>query len=92
MRRAAHPVGDAPRQFAEYLAPVADVRTNSGDQVILDRSFGSNPATVAPLVTAAVQGLHDGGVGATLKHFPGLGGSAGDPHVAIPTDPESVEP
>jgi beta-N-acetylhexosaminidase len=71
------------------LAPVADVRTNYRDQVILDRSFGSNPATVGPLVAAAVQGLHDGGVGATLKHFPGLGGAAGDPHVAIPTDPES---
>lgn len=71
------------------LAPVADVRTNARDQVILDRSFGSNPAVVAPLVEAAVQGLHDGGVGATLKHFPGLGGAAGDPHVAIPTDPES---
>lgn len=71
------------------LAPVADVRTNPRDGVILDRSFGSNPAVVAPLVGAAVQGLHDGGVGATLKHFPGLGGAAGDPHVAIPTDPES---
>lgn len=71
------------------LAPVADVRTNPYDQVIGDRSFGSNPAAVAPLVGAAVQGLHDGGVGATLKHFPGLGGAAGDPHVAIPTDPES---
>jgi len=52
------------------LAPVADVRTNSRDDVILDRSYGSNPATVAPLVGAAVTGLHDGGVGATLKHFP----------------------
>jgi beta-N-acetylhexosaminidase len=72
------------------LAPVADVRTNSRDQVILDRSFGSNPSTVGPLVAAAVTGLHDGGVGATLKHFPGLGGAAGDPHVAIPTDPESL--
>ena len=71
------------------LAPVADVRTNPRDMVILDRSFGSNPAVVAPLVGAAVQGLHDGGVGATLKHFPGLGGAAGDPHLAIPTDPES---
>ena len=71
------------------LAPVADVRTNSGDQIILDRSFGSNPAIVSPLVGAAVQGLHDGGVGATLKHFPGLGGAAGDPHVAIPTDYET---
>jgi len=71
------------------LAPVADVRTNPRDQVILDRSFGSSPAVVSPLVSAAVQGLHDGGVGATLKHFPGLGGAGGDPHVAIPTDPES---
>jgi beta-N-acetylhexosaminidase len=71
------------------LAPVADVRTNPGDLVIGDRSFGSSPNSVAPLVAAAVQGLHDGGVGATLKHFPGLGGAAGDPHVAIPTDNES---
>jgi len=71
------------------LAPVADVRTNSLDGIIGARSFGSSPSVVAPLVAAAVQGLHDGGVGATLKHFPGLGGAAGDPHVAIPTDPES---
>lgn len=71
------------------LAPVADVRTNPRDNIIGDRSFGSNTGYVAPLVAAAVQGLHDGGVGVTLKHFPGLGGAAGDPHVAIPTDPES---
>lgn len=72
------------------LAPVADVRTNPLDDVIGDRSFGSTPQRVAPLVAAAVRGLHDGGVGATLKHFPGLGGAAGDPHVAIPTDNESL--
>jgi len=71
------------------LAPVADVRTNPRDLVLGDRSFGSDPARVGPLVAAAVKGLHDGGVGATLKHFPGLGGAAGDPHFAIPTDRES---
>src|SRR3989454_3097763 len=71
------------------LAPVADVRTNPRDEIIGAGAFGSNTAVVAPLVGAAVQGLHDGGVGATVKHFPGLGGQAGDPHVAIPTDPES---
>ena len=71
------------------LAPVADVRTNPHDGIIGDRSFGASPSVVAPSVAAAVQGLHDGGVGATVKHFPGLGGAAGDPHVAIPTDPES---
>jgi beta-N-acetylhexosaminidase len=72
------------------LAPVADVRTNSLDGIIGARSFGSSPSVVAPLVAAAVAGLHDGGVGATLKHFPGLGGAAGDPHEAIPTDHTSL--
>jgi beta-N-acetylhexosaminidase len=72
------------------LAPVADLRTNPADGVIGDRSYGSDPVVVGPLVAAAVTGLHDGGVGATLKHFPGLGGAAGDPHSAIPTDGESL--
>ena len=72
------------------LAPVADLRTNAADGVIGDRSYGSDPVVVGPLVAAAVTGLHDGGVGATLKHFPGLGGAAGDPHSAIPTDGESL--
>jgi beta-N-acetylhexosaminidase len=72
------------------LAPVADVRTNSLDGIIGARSFGASPSVVAPLVAAAVSGLHDGGVGATLKHFPGLGGAAGDPHEAIPTDHTSL--
>ena len=73
------------------LAPVADLRSNPADGVIGDRSFGGDPGVVGPLVAAAVNGLHDGGVAATLKHFPGLGGAAGDPHSAMPTDPESLD-
>ncbi|HXN05350.1 MAG TPA: glycoside hydrolase family 3 N-terminal domain-containing protein [Candidatus Acidoferrum sp.] len=73
------------------LAPVADLRTNPADAVIGDRSYGGDPSVVGPLVAAAVTGLHDGGVGATLKHFPGLGGAAGDPHSAMPTDGESLD-
>lgn len=71
------------------LAPVSDIRTNPADGVIGDRSFGSTAEAVSPLVTAAVEGLHDGGIGATLKHFPGLGGQAGDPHQSITTDDET---
>jgi beta-N-acetylhexosaminidase len=71
------------------LAPVSDLRTNPGDGVIGDRAYGSTADVVGPLVAAAVGGLHDGGIGATLKHFPGLGGQAGDPHRAMPTDPMS---
>jgi beta-N-acetylhexosaminidase len=73
------------------LAPVADLRWNPADAVIGDRSYGSDPGAVGPLVAAAVNGLHDGGVAATLKHFPGLGGAAGDPHRIMPTDAESLE-
>lgn len=72
------------------LAPVADLRWNPADAVIGDRSYGSDPGAVGPLVAAAVNGLHDGGVAATLKHFPGLGGAAGDPHSIMPTDAESL--
>jgi beta-N-acetylhexosaminidase len=72
------------------LAPVADLRTNPADGVIGDRSFGADPASVGPLVSAYIAGLHDGDVGATLKHFPGLGGAAGDPHRALPTDDVTV--
>jgi beta-N-acetylhexosaminidase len=72
------------------LAPVSDLRTNPADGVIGDRAYGSTAAVVAPLVTAAIQGLHDGGIGSTVKHFPGLGGQAGDPHIQLTTDPMTL--
>lgn len=60
------------------LAPVADVVDPAlGDDNApvgqLGRGFGTNPEIVAGCVQAAVQGLDASGVGATLKHFPGLG-------------------
>src|SRR2546427_4063983 len=73
------------------LAPVADLRSNPADAVIGDRPFGGDPAVVWPLVAPAVDGLQEASVAATLKHFPGLGGAAGDPHSAMPTDPESLD-
>jgi beta-N-acetylhexosaminidase len=88
---AATAVGLRSLGIALDLAPVADLRTNPYDAVIGDRSYGGDAARVGPLVAAAVAGLHDGAVGATLKHFPGLGGAAGDPHSAIPTDYESMQ-
>ena len=54
------------------LAPVVDV---SGDA----RDFSADPATVAKYAGAWMQGLHDGGVITTLKHFPDYGASGPDP-------------
>ncbi len=69
------------------LAPVVDLRTNPADarhrQPFLRQR---RRHAVGPLVAAYIKGLHDSGVGATLKHFPGLGGAAGDPHQRAVTD------
>lgn len=53
------------------LAPVVDVPT--GPTFIRDRTFGETPAEVANRACAFARGLVLEGVGATLKHFPGLG-------------------
>jgi len=66
------------------LAPVADVLSNASSPLGL-RAFGSDPEAVARHVAAAVEGLHDEGVAATAKHFPGLGGATLDTHEALPS-------
>lgn len=66
--------------FNTDLAPVADVWTNPENTVIGDRAYSTDFNTAAELVAAAVEGFHDGGVGAVLKHFPGHGGTSTDSH------------
>lgn len=56
------------------LAPVADLSSRRDGFIAQSgRSFGSTAMVAAPHVAAFVRGLSDGGVAATLKHFPGLG-------------------
>ena len=60
------------------LSPVADVvdpELGDANEPVggLDRGFGTDPEQVADCVTAAVEALSEQGIGATLKHFPGLG-------------------
>lgn len=62
------------------FAPVADVTTESDDEVIGDRSFGSDPAQVVDYAGAYAQGLRDAGLLPVLKHFPGHGHASGDSH------------
>ena len=66
--------------FNVDFAPVADVLTNPDNQVIGKRSFGSDPQTVAGMVTSELQGLSAAGVYGTVKHFPGHGSTSGDSH------------
>lgn len=65
-------------------APVADVNNNPRNPVINIRSFGEDPARVGALVSAWVRGLDQGGMLATLKHFPGHGDTDVDSHLGLP--------
>jgi len=66
-------------------APVADINNNPDNPVINIRSFGENPVKVAEFVAAAVRGVQDGGVMATVKHFPGHGDTSVDSHIGLAT-------
>jgi beta-N-acetylhexosaminidase len=59
------------RGVTTNLAPVADVR--HARSFIGSRSFSASPAAVAQRACGFTDGLHRGGVHATMKHFPGLG-------------------
>lgn len=62
------------------FAPVLDVNTSSGNDVIGVRSFGSDPDMVAKLGSAYIRGIQSRRVSATAKHFPGHGNTSGDSH------------
>jgi len=66
------------------FAPVADVNNNPRNPVINTRSYGEDPARVAELVSAYVAGARDGGMIATIKHFPGHGDTDVDSHLGLP--------
>jgi beta-N-acetylhexosaminidase len=55
------------------LAPLMDVTIPQTADTIRTRTFGDDPALVSELGVAFIQGLQEGGVSATAKHFPGLG-------------------
>lgn len=73
------------------FAPVADVLTNENNTEIGKRSFGKNADDVAEKTASAVTGLHDGGVVAVLKHFPGIGSTENDSHAGKSTSQRTLE-
>jgi beta-N-acetylhexosaminidase len=66
-------------------APCADCNSNPCNTIIGMRSFGEKPRLVGAMTAAAVKGAHDGGVVATIKHFPGHGDTTTDSHRGLPT-------
>jgi beta-N-acetylhexosaminidase len=66
------------------FAPVADVPSVRG-AALAGRSFSRDPDIASDAVRAAVRGWRSGGVAATAKHFPGLGGAPANTDDAIVT-------
>ena len=73
------------------FAPTVDVNNNPNNPVINVRSFGEDPAAVAALAAAFVEGMQAAGTAATLKHFPGHGDTETDSHLALPVVPSDRE-
>ncbi|MHB1044820.1 MAG: glycoside hydrolase family 3 protein [Thermoanaerobaculia bacterium] len=85
-RRRARATAEAARALGirVVFAPVADVNNDPDNPVINVRSFGEQPEAVGRFVAATVAGLQEGGVLATLKHFPGHGDTNVDSHRSLP--------
>jgi len=88
------------RLFAEELrpigididfAPVLDVDSNPRNPVIGERSASADPARVAQIGAAFIDGLQSGGVAACGKHFPGHGDTDQDSHFDLPRLPHTLE-
>jgi beta-N-acetylhexosaminidase len=72
------------------FAPVLDL--NYGvSEVIGDRAFHSQADIVAKMATSYIAGMHDAGMAATGKHFPGHGAVVADSHLEIPVDKRSMD-
>lgn len=70
------------------FGPVVDL---AGSDAIGNRSYGGDIATVAEHATAVYQALHDAGMIAVMKHFPGHGAAHVDTHIGLAVTPSLAE-
>lgn len=71
------------------FAPVVDLAR--GNRAVGDRAFSPDPQAVAAFVRAYVAGMHEAGMAATLKHFPGHGSVLEDTHHDAAVDPRPLD-
>jgi len=69
------------------FAPDVDINNNPKNPVIGIRSFGDNKYNVTQKAKAYMDGMIDGGILASIKHFPGHGDTDVDSHYDLPQLP-----
>lgn len=72
------------------FAPVLDLDRDHC-QVIADRAFADEPELASRAVGHFIDGMHEAGMAATGKHFPGHGGVVADSHLETPSDTRNLE-
>lgn len=72
------------------FAPVLDLY-NADSSVIKERSFAKDVDTVCDLAHSYIDGMHEAGMAATGKHYPGHGAVSTDSHVELPADNRSLD-
>ncbi|WP_225230800.1 glycoside hydrolase family 3 protein [Cytobacillus stercorigallinarum] len=77
--------------FNMNFAPVVDLNSNPLNPIVGVRSFGENPYLGAKMSAAFMKGLHEEGIVAVAKHFPGHGDVTVDSHKGLPTVSKSIE-
>ncbi|MDX8392623.1 MAG: beta-N-acetylhexosaminidase [Mariprofundaceae bacterium] len=70
--------------FTHNCAPVLDVFHADGHTIIGGRAYAADVEMVARSGAACMRGLHDAGIEAVGKHFPGHGRANADSHLALP--------
>jgi beta-N-acetylhexosaminidase len=71
------------------FAPVVDL--GRGNRAIGERAFHESPVVVSEFTRAYVRGMHEAGMAATLKHFPGHGSVLEDTHFDAAVDPRTLD-
>lgn len=72
------------------FAPVLDL-FDVNSPVIKERAFAADGAAVGDIGLAYIGGMHEAGMAATGKHFPGHGKILADSHYQLPTDMRPLE-
>jgi len=72
------------------FAPVLDLDIDLST-VIGDRGFSGDPQQIIEYSSALMQGMHEAGMKATGKHFPGHGSTKADSHFENPVDHRCFE-
>ena len=93
LRLASHLVAQELRALGinTNMVPVLDVPVPGAHEIISDRAFGCDPASVAALGRVVAEGHMAGGVLPVMKHIPGHGRAKADSHEELPVVDASME-